>query len=118
MSPTAVTVTALILIALVPLSLGAAGFLWKLHNDVRAADGREHQPFIRLSFVLAIVGTIAALAGTYIGVLAAVFLLGFRQLAAALYGSPLYFIALVALDAVPVLIAGYLRWARGQEDLP
>lgn len=99
---------AVLFVVIAPLSVGAALFLWRLHAEDRAAhrDG----PRIRLSFVLAVTGSAAAAAGTMLGVIALLVLLGYRDLARFFWPGAL--LAFVALDMIPVANALYLRWLR------
>lgn len=100
-------VAAILIIGIAPFSVGAAAFLWSLHAVDRGKDTRNPKPLLRLSFVLAVVGSISAVAGTYLGVVAFLRLLGLVALASAL--APITLAAFVLLDLVPIFIALYLR---------
>lgn len=105
-----------LVLALVPIALGGATWLWQLHAEVRAADARAHRPIVGLSLVLALVGSIAAASGTYFGCVVVLRHAGFEELAATL--TPLTVAAIIALEVLPTVIALYLRWARSREEVP
>lgn len=106
------TLVEMIVVVLVPIAIGGARWLWKLHREVVAADGPDGRPLIRLSLVLAIVGTVAATIGAYFGFVVFLRHAGFPEAAANL--APLTVAGIVVLEVLPTVIALYLRWARGR----
>lgn len=109
MNDTLVTIVTVIFVGLAPVAAIGAIFLWGLYrDDVRESPGRR----VRLSLIMALTGSIAALAATELAIASAFRIAGYREIVAAL--TPITLGALVALDFIPLLNAGYLRWIRGR----
>jgi len=104
-----ITGVTLVIVAMGPVSIGAALFLWRLHAEDRAQDTRIPVPALRLSLVLASEATLSALGAVYLAAATALRLLG-HPLPAALL--PVTVTILLGLEIVPVLSAVYLRWLR------
>jgi hypothetical protein len=111
-----VTLVEWIVVLLVPIAILGARWLWNLHREVVANDGRAARPTIRLSLVLTIVGVAAAAIGSYFGFVVVLRHVGFADVAEHL--APVTIAAILALEMAPFCIAVYLRWARTQVDPP
>jgi len=102
------TLTILILLAAAPASVGAAAFCWRLWWD----DFREFPEGgpIRFSLILALTGSLAAIGAVIFGLIALAVLLeidGLREFLASWF-----LVALMTLDVIPIINAGYLRLRR------
>ena len=97
---------AIAFVALAPISIGAALFLWHLWHEDHSAPGEP----TGFSLVLALTGTIGAAVSTYLGWASWHYLVGNHDLVRAL--GPLTLAAFWALGAIPILNASYLRWLR------
>ena len=104
-----ITAITVLIVAMGPLSIGAAIFLWRLHAEDRAMDTRVPVPTLRLSLVLASEATLSAVGAVYLAAATALRLMG-HPLPAVLL--PVTVTILLGLEIVPVLSALYLRWLR------
>lgn len=104
------SVVAWLAVVIAPLSAGAALFLWRLHQDDVRDNGPE--PRWRLSLVLALTGTVSAIAAVWLGSVALLMLLEQQDLVRRFGGFTVT--ALLVLDGIPIVNALYLRWLRGQ----
>jgi hypothetical protein len=98
------TVVAWLFLALAPLSVGAAAFLWHLHGLDRFSTGSRSG----LSLAFAIVGSVAAAVALYLGLISAFYLAGWAEVVGILGSGVLP--AFVILEALPIVLAAYLRW--------
>lgn len=102
------TMALVVAMALAPLSVGAAAYVWSLHReDLRTGGSR-----VGFSFVLAVTGTMAALVAVLLGLVA--FLVIIERTDLARVFNPAVIAALLILDAIPVVNALYLRLQRGR----
>lgn len=93
-------------LALVPVGLGGARYLWRLHRRYVAAHPEEKG--LTLSWVLAMVGSIGSIVGSFFGVVVVLRRSGHEDIADALGG--LVVIAIIVLELLPIGIAAFLRF--------
>lgn len=105
-----IAVMIVLFMVVAPVAVVAALFLWRLHAEDRSADEREPKPWLRLSLVLALTGTIGAIAAAYFGLAAA------RRLATGLnlpdWLAPVTVTLFFALELISITNALYLRLLR------
>ena len=95
-------------VVIAPLSIGCAVFLWWVYWQDLRNDPRRG--WIRLSLIMAISSTIAAIVSSYIAIVVVIRLSGFPEIAKQL--TPFTVLAFLALDAIPLMNAAYLLWLR------
>lgn len=95
-------------ILIAPLSAGAAIFLWRLYREDRRTSGESSS----LGLWMAVTGTLSAVAALWLACVAGLMLLERADLARQFGGVTV--LALLGLDAIPLVNAIYLRSLRAK----
>jgi hypothetical protein len=102
-------IVTVLIVLMVPVALSAAVFLWRLYAEDRAADERQPRPFIRLSFVLAVKGSIVAVGASWLGAITIWRITGHEVPSEAVAVSVTM---VLALEIAALISPLYLRWLR------
>jgi hypothetical protein len=102
-------VLSFLLIALWPISVGSAAFIWRLYREDRQ-DGRRAR--LRLSLVLAATGSAGAAVQSFLALVTILALMGRGNIVRGLL--PAVFASFIVLGLIPITNAAYLRWLRSR----